>query len=260
MEIVMPRKRSFPNPRLYKTIFEVRYPPKLEFFNVFIAAAQAFDGYPNWEVSSLAVSLRNFEKRCSLNIQHNRFAYDQDSDDPSVTDKYIKEALGKLPNAVKISSCVRFVFRRKYLIAVKMSFEELVKVLDLKFLSQDTRLKKILPHKTDDVAYIVNVADEVFKYHIRIGPLQKIETARHMEFSTENHLNPSSRAKYYSKIVDAYPDVSIIFDLDIYREEEDIPIKEASTFVEEAQNRIEGMVKNFRNYIFDITLEDNSDS
>ncbi len=81
---------------LYKTIFEVRYPSKLEFFNVFIAAAQAFDGYPDWEVSSLAVSLRNFEKRCSLNIQHNRFVYDQDSDDPSVTDKDIKEALEKL--------------------------------------------------------------------------------------------------------------------------------------------------------------------
>jgi len=259
MEIVMPRKRSSPHPRLYKTIFELRYPPKLEFFNVFIAAAQALDGYPNWEVSSLAVSLRNFEKRCSLNIQHNRFAYDQDSDDLSVTDKYIKEALEKLPNAIKITSCVRFGFRRKYLIAVRMSFEELVKVLDLKLLAQDTRLKKILPHKTADVAYIVDAADEVCKYHIRIGPLRKVETERHMEFSTENHLDPSSRAKDYSKIVDAYPDVSIIFDLDMYRDGEDIPIQEASKFVEEAQNRIEGMVRNFRNYIFEITLEDNSD-
>jgi len=176
-------------------------------------------------------------------------------------EKYIKEALEKLPNAIKISSCVRFGFRRKYLVAVKMSFEELVKVLDLKLFSQDARLKKILPHKTDDVAYIVDATDEVFKYHIRIGPLRKTETVRHMEFNMDNHLDPSSRAKDYSKIADAYPGISIIFDLDMYREGEGegIPIKEASIFVEEAQNRIAGMVKNFRNYIFDITLEDNSD-
>lgn len=251
----MVKKQHIPEPRLYKSLFEVRYAPKLDFFHLLYPAVQKLTGYPHWEVSQVAVTLRNFENLCSLSIQHNRFAYEQDTDQNKNERTYIEEALEKLPPALNISSCNRLGFRRKYLISTAMSFEELVLVMNLKLISQNTRLKEIMPSQTEALLYRVDFSDGNHRFHIHAGPTKKAEIPRFLEFNQENHLHPSSREEDYRAIINAYPEVSVFLDIDIYRAQENIPIGEALAFWEEAQKRLKTLSRDFCHYLFDIHME-----
>lgn len=251
----MAKKQHIPEPSLQKSILEVRYPPKLEFFNLLFSAAQSLKGYPDWQFSNSSITLQNFENLCSLNIQHNRFAYEQDTDKNKNEKNYVEDALEKLPKILKISSCTRLGFRRKYLIPTDMSFEELVAVMNLKLLSQNERLKEIMPPETEDILYHVDFSDGNLGFHVVICPVRKSEVPRYMQFNREHHLHPSSRGEEYYKIIEAYPEVSVLLDIDIYLKKESFPMEEALELWEESRNRLKKITMDFCGYLFDKSME-----
>ncbi len=250
----MAKKQHLPELQLQKSLFEVRYAPKLDFFHLMHSAAQKLTGYPHWEVSQLAVTLRNFEQLCSLSIQHNRFVYDQDADQNRNEQTYIQDALEHLPTALEIAAYARLGLRRRYLLPTTMSFAELVAVMDLKLFSQNERLKAIMPSRTEDVNYRVDGADNDLKFHVQAGPVRKEEVPRYLDFNRNDHLDPTTREETYHTIIKAYPDVAVFVDIDIYRQQECIPVGEALAFWEQAQKQVKTMVKDFWVYLFDASI------
>lgn len=245
------RRKDAPGVLLCKTVFEARYKPCLKFYALLIPAAEKLDEYPHWETDRLSVILSDPGKRCSLGIRHRRFGYDQDSDDVSLEEERLEKALNELPQALEISSYVRLGFRRQYLIPVKnMTFEELVAILGVKLFSQDERLTKIMPPQIDDLMYRVDSSDDSFRFRFTVGPIRKQEIPGHIRFSREHHLDPETREKDYLDIVQDYPDVAVLVDIDMFRQEEEIPTNEAQIFVKEARSRLENIVIHLRDYLF----------
>jgi hypothetical protein len=246
----MPKPTTTP-PRPYKTIFRVDYKPQLKFYNLLINAAQQFSEYPHWQTTALNVTLRDFDRKCSLIIRHNSFSYQQDLDDNPDYIDYINKAITRLPELLEIPSCTRLGFRRKYLIATKLDFSELVRTHYIKLISQDERLIKLLPKKLEDTSYRINCSEDNLTFHILVGPVKKQEIPQHLELDRENHFNPKSRDRDYNVMIKSLPNVATYFDLDIFRTEDDIPLSDATTFFAEASDRIQRMVIGFEDYLFE---------
>jgi len=249
----MPKPNPTP-PRLYKTIFRVDYKAQLKFYNLLFDAAQQFSEYPHWQTTTLTVTLRDYDRKCSLAMQHNSFAYQQDLDvNPNQTD-YINKAITRLPELLEIPSYNRLGLRRKYLIATKLNFSELVTTHYIKLSSQDERLIKLLPKKVTDTSYRIDCSEDNLLFRILVGPVTKQEIPTHLGFDIENHLNPSSRDREFNDIIGALPTAATYFDIDISRKEDNIPVADGITFFAGVSDRIQKMINDFENYLFEKEL------
>ena len=161
----------------------------------------------------------------------------------------------ELPEALDIKAYTRLGFRRKYLIPVDMTFEQLVSILNVKLLLQDDRLIRIMPKKAEDLTYIVNSSEEPFRFHTTIGPVRKHEVPLYVTFNKEDHLESATADEVYQGIVQGYPDVAVFLDIDVYRVEEELPTKDAVSFVQAARDRIDKISTGLRDYFFSIDME-----
>lgn len=238
--------------KLSKVTFQAHYKPELKFYDLLYSTAQKFKEFPHWNTDRLSVILRDYSKRCSLGIKHFNFSYDQDSN--SITDEEcnLKKALEMIPECLEIKSYIRIGYRRKYLISTNMSFHELVKIINIKFFNQDEKLIKIMPQEIYDLQYVIDSLDDKYRFHIRIGPVQKEEIPKHLQFNRENHIDPNTAQKDYEEIIRAYPDVAIFVDLDMFQKNDEIPTSEAPLFLEVARPRLKKMVAGIQHYIFGI--------
>ncbi len=243
--------KRLPKAELYKTIFQTRYKPKLKFYELLYPAAQKFDKYPHWLTDRLKVVLKDYEKHCSLAIQHRSFAYDQDSKDFSLATSNIEQAINILPESLQLDNFERLGFRQKYLAKTEILFADLVKILNIKLLGQEKRLEEILPGEVNDLMYRIDLKKEPYLYHLTLGPVKKPEIPANMEFNQEYHLHPETRNQDYLEIINKYPEVAIFFDIDFYQESEKIPIDKISDFFETAVNEINDVIDNFIQYLFD---------
>jgi hypothetical protein len=244
-------------PKLHKIIFLVQYKVGLNFFENLFPFAQQLTDFPNdWETDRLSVTLKDVVKHCSLNIKHNYLIYEQDSSDLSLNDKHIIKALERLPKALEIDSCYRFGYRRQYLLEVNMSFEALASVLSAKLLSQDETLRQIIPNTISDLMYRIDSTDEFFRYHFTIGPVKKEEIPGRITFNQENHLDSTKRTKSYQDIVDKYPEVAILIDIDLYRMSglKNLSISDALPFFKKASERIDSLVVDLSSYLLRTNL------
>ncbi|MFQ6042021.1 MAG: hypothetical protein ACE5PV_14275 [Candidatus Poribacteria bacterium] len=245
---------SNPKPVLYKTIFQARYKPSLNFYDLLMPAAQRMTEYPHWQTSRLSVVLRDFDKHCSLVIGHNAFGYEQDSSDEAMEEQYIQHALAELPQALEIKDFIRLGFRRNYLVRVDMPFESLVTVLSVKLLSQNEQLRRIMPERVEDMIYRVDSSEEPYQFHFTIGPVRKQEIPRYLVYNQAHHLPPESAAGDYQAIVEEYPPVALFMDIDIYWLEEQLQLKDAALFVADARPKVHQIATELTNYLFELEV------
>jgi hypothetical protein len=239
-----------PKPELYKTIFQARYKAELKFYELLMPAAQRLHEYPHWETDRLRVTLRDFDKHCSVAIAHDSFSYEQDSKDTAMEEKYIQRVLDELPAALQVGFFTRLGYRRQYLIAVEMPFNGLVRVMNLKLFSQDERLRQIMPVQVEDLLYRIDSRDEPYRYHLTIGPVRKPEIPRYVTYNRQHHLNPLASEKEYLAIIEKYPDVAVFLDLDLYQEGERLQGGEAAPFVVAARQKLQGLAEDVSEYLF----------
>lgn len=243
-----------PKPILYKTIFQARYKPSLNFYDLLMLAAQRMTEYPYWQTNRLSVVLRDFDKHCSLVIGHNAFGYEQDSTDEAMEEQYIQHALDELPKVLEIENFIRLGFRHNYLVRVDMPFESLVTILSVKLLSQDEQLRRIMPEKVEDMMYRVDSSEEPYRFHFTIGPVRKPEIPRHLVYNQAHHLPPETASEEYQAIVAEYPQVAMFMDIDIYWLEEQLQLKDAALFVADARAKVHQIVAELTNYLFELEV------
>lgn len=106
-------------PRLEKTIFQVRYKPEIHYLSKILPASQAFADYPNWKVEDPEISLHNYLNHCSLKIFYSTFAYVQERN--NFEKDRVKEAIEKLPSLLDIPCYTQLGFRQIYLLPIKMT-------------------------------------------------------------------------------------------------------------------------------------------
>lgn len=243
------------SPRLYKTIFEVRYKAELKFYDLLLPAAQQLKEYPDWETNRLRIILKDFDKHCNLAISHNSFSYEQDSNDINLETNYISRALEILPTALEINAFTRLGYRRRYLVPVDFSYESLVTVLNVKLFSQNNNLIKSMPKNVKNLAYIIDSEEENYKYHFLIGPVTKQESQSFIGFNRERNLNPANREERNSEIIQTYPNVAIFIDIDMYHEGETFQVKERFKFVDNARNKVHNLAEELTKYLLEEKLE-----
>lgn len=242
-------KAKFPSPKLHKFIFQIRYKPLLEFYTLLFPLATKISGYPNWTTDRLSVVLKNFDNRTSIGLRHDNLAYERDNDISAEEEKSVLQLFKHLTKEIGISKFTRVGYRKMYLNPVDMGFQELVDILHLKLFSQDKTLLDILSAKASDLQYVVDAVDKDIKYHFRFGPVVKGEISRFLQFNEENHLDPLTRAETYRKIVEAYPNVALYSDIDMYIEKPDINPDEGLSFYEIAGTKLDVLIKATSNYL-----------
>lgn len=239
----------------HQTIFQMKYKPKLEFYELLMSAAQKLNEYPHWETNGLRVVLKDYEKHCSLVIGHNAFTYQQDSNDNEMEKKYIQQILENLPTALKIQSFNRLGYRKKYLTSIKMSFESLVEVLYVKLFSQEDKLRSVMPSQIEDLMYRMDFKEDLHLYHVTVGPVRKFEIPQYIAYNIDNHLSRETREKEYQEIIAKYPDVAVFADIDFYQAADKLTLKDAEHFVDKAHQKVYDIINGLDNYLFETKLE-----
>ncbi len=235
-------------PKLYKTIFELKYSPMLSYFNKLVTIAEKIDGYPDWETDLHSVVLMNFEKHCSLAIKFDSFNYAQDSSESYLEESNIDAVLALVPKEFGIKEFKRFHVRKKYLTTVSSSYEEIVKISNIKLFSQG--LRHFMPDKISDVAYIANYEDDHFKYKINIGPTFRQQTNELIRFEQSRHLHPKNRSHKFLEVINGYPEISLYIDISIDRDDKSFSLNETKEYLSEANKIFEELPININNYIF----------
>jgi hypothetical protein len=151
------------------------------------AAEKLAKDFPTWETDGVMVYLSDPGRRCSVKLEPDSSFFEQDSDDLGV-EKGVCAALNKAVNEdLQVESFLRLGYRQKFLVPVQMPFESLVKILDLKFLSQDDQLRRIMPPVTD-LMHRVDCFEDGTGYHITVGPVRDHEVPRFVGFNKERIL------------------------------------------------------------------------
>lgn len=243
-------------PEVRKTIFQLLYKPRLQFYDLLMSAASRLDQYEDWQTNRLNVELRDYEAHCSVTIDHTGITYEQDPGKTEVEAERIEQLLQVLPPALEVSSFIRFGYRHQYLIPVSMEFESLVSVMDVKFLSQDERLRELMPSKVEDLLYRVDAKEENHRYHVHIGPVRKAEVPQYIVFNRPNHLDPKKPEEERLAIIGQPPDVAVFIDIDLFRDGEGLSVKDAHAFREEAPRKVHHLATDIGSYVLSTTLDD----
>jgi hypothetical protein len=237
-------------PKLFKTIFAAQFKPYLNFYSLFREAAAKLNHYPHWETAFGNITVRNFDTRCSVNIQNQLLGFSQDSGDITNEQARLTELVDTLIPELQLTTFLRLGYRRQYLVPVDIPFDSLVSILRLKLLSAADQLQQILPGEVDDLLYRIDCSQAEDKFHIHVGPLRRQEVPQYLNFNAENHLAPEVRDDQLRQIVAGYPDVSMLLDLDFYYPAAQIPASAARDFIPKARRRVDELARQFHEYIF----------
>lgn len=240
---------------LYKNVFQVRYKPELKFYTRLMEAAGELEGYPDWETDIASVKLMDYEKHCSVTIQHNALTYEQDSSDVALGRSRATAMIETLPERLGIEHLTRVGYRGHYLIGTETDFESLVKIIDSKLLSQDERLRAFVPEPTD-VLYRVDFQETPYGCHLSVGPVRKEELPRYIPINQAYHLNPKSKLRDYHAIAMTYPERAILVDIDFFLDKEELSGEDVKGFIETAYKKHSELNENLIHYLFTERLED----
>jgi hypothetical protein len=242
-------------PVLYKSVFQVRYKPRIEFYNRMFTAAKSLEGFPDWETDGLSVTVFNFENRCSAGISFDSISYAQDSNNLRQERDNISQLLGVIPEVLGLNTFLRFGLRRWYLTPVDFDFDSLASIMTLKLFNQDESFQSYMLPATKDMSYINVCSDDKYAMKSTVGPMRKNEIPNYIKFQQQQHLPPDNRAQKYFEIVNNYPEVCAYFDVDYFQQSDKLNMEEAMTFIHRADDFISKAVDGINNYLFSEKVE-----
>lgn len=244
--------------RLLRLMFEGRYKPELAYFTLADRAAADFQKqYPEWRrTPNTGITLSDYAHRCILAIRHQSFAYMQDSDDRALATGRLERILQELPPALQLPAYNRLGLRHSVLVPVEMNFESLVAIMTVKLYVDVGPLRNALPGKIDDLLYRLDGSEGDRKFHLTIAPVKRAEiSAKIVDLANAGTVDPKKMQETIKETEESYPAVAVFFDVDVYREEAQIGVESASSFVAAASQRIDRMVRDTTEYILEMSPE-----
>lgn len=201
----------------YKTIFRADYKPDLGFYDKLFQVASELPGYKDWITTGLAVTLQDFDNRCSFSLAHNFFVYVRDMkplEDPNFDGGRIKEIVDEVPPRLKLAKFQRLGLRCWFLSPVKMKFEELVFVANEKFLLRTKEIKEAISPSPTDVAYAVHFNEGKLKVVLRAGPMRREEVEAQFVPDRNSNFVAKERALPSEELFGDVPEVALLIDID----------------------------------------------
>lgn len=195
-------------PRLYKSIYQVRFDKKLSFFEKLSQLSGSVDDFEFWEYSNTSLTLRDRVKHLNLSFSNGDCSVSIDSSDDSL--EIERKLICEIEKNFDISSFIRVGHRRFFLVKIDFSFEDLVQVLSVRLANADTG--KVIPGSLQDLRYTFVTEGEDFEYHIVVGPVRQNEIARHIGTEPRNFQSNDDLHVFTSK----HPEIALFIDVDCY--------------------------------------------
>lgn len=233
-----------------KTIFQIKYESKINFFDRLYKNEELIEKFPHWETDRLRVTLHDFEKKHSLTIAYNNATYDSDLYDKNNEDEIISFLISKITNIVDDGSFSRIGLRRFYLIKQEMSFDELVEIIYLKLFTDD--FQKLFINPIENSSITINANYNEYKYRLILQPIQKDEVPKLIQYS-DYHLERDlpKRMEELNKIFFSYPDVALLLDIDYFLVEKKLRQESLIKFWDTSRRDINHIIKNIISMIFE---------
>lgn len=256
-------------PILLKTIVRIQYAPTLSFFQKMYSAAEGLVDFRDWETDNSKIIRKDYLNRCSIYIGFNQLIYDQDSSDEILEQNRVSICFPHLISALNIAEVVQFSYKRIYILPVKLSFDKLNEILNVKLFSQNSQLLNILPKYPHDLKYVFNGSDDENDYLYTIAPIWRSQLESEARFNKQNHLSPFKPEQDYSEVLKSYPDSGVYLDLEIsqrgkdpfmpnnipYLVMRDLHSDKILKFIHQSRTKTHQFTKDIVDYIFKTSLD-----
>ena len=238
-----------------KSIFQMRYDPKLCFYDRLYKNKKLTDKFPHWQTDRLKVTLRDYDKKHSITIAHNNTSFESDMYHKQIEEEMISLLISEIINFVNDGTFSRFGFRRFYLIKQKISFSELVEIINLKYFTQD--FKKIFEDHINDSTITIISSINGNDFRLMLGPMKKEEIPGFIKYNIDNHIDPepNKRIQELSEIFSNYPDVALFLDIDYYLTGKGLKIDSLEKFWELSKKDIPQIIGNITTNLFEEKLK-----
>jgi hypothetical protein len=234
----------------YKTIFRADFKPDLGFYDKLFQMASELPGYKDWVTTGLAVTLQDFDERCSFSLAHNFFVYVRDmkpQDNSKFDDDRIKEIVDKIPSRLKLTRFQRIGLRSWFLNPVKMKFEELVFVANEKFLVHTKEIREAISSSPTDVAYSIHFDERKLKVALRAGPMKREEVEAQFVPDRNSNFAVKERALPTEELFEDFPAVALLIDIDA--SQSDVAADDLGKFLTDAQALQAKLSENIVKYV-----------
>lgn len=232
-----------------KSIFQIRYDPKLSFYNRLYKNENLSAEFPHWQTDKLSITLRDWnEKKHSIRIAHESTSFESDYYNKQYEEEAISFITNEILNYVDDGTFQRFGFRRYYLIKQDMLFSELAQIMNLKCITQE--FKTIFKNQADDLSITILSSINSNDFRLTLGPMKKEEMPKWIKYNIDNHISPepNQRVKELGKIFEDYPEVAIFLDIDYFLSGKNLTLESLKNFWElskiDIPKIIEDVVKN----------------
>lgn len=234
----------------YKTIFRADFKPDLGFYDKLFQVASELPGYKDWATTGLAVTLQDFDERCSFSLAHNFFVYVRDMK-PQHSSKFdgdrIKAIVDTVPARLKLTKFQRLGLRSWFLSPVKMKFEELVFIVNEKFLVRTKEIEEAISPSPTDVAYAVHFDEEKLKVALRAGPMRRGEVEAQFVPDRNSNFAVKERALPTEELFEDIPEVALLMDIDA--SQSDVEVSKLGEFLTDAQALQAKLSENIVKYV-----------
>jgi hypothetical protein len=239
-------------PIIYKAVFRADYKPSLGFYDKLFPIVSALSGYEDWITTGLSVTLQNFDARCSFTLAHNLFVYvrDMKPQRAEFDEDRIQAIIESVPKGLGIKQFQRLGYRCWSLCQVKMKFEELVFVVNDKFLLQSKEIKEAICPLPTDVAYVVHFDHGNLRVKLRIGPMKREETEAQFQPDRNTNFAVKERALPAEELFEDIPETSLLMDFDVSQNEG--RVSELPKFFGEAKALQSQLSENVVKYVFGV--------
>ena len=238
-----------------KSIFQIRYDPKLCFYDKLYKNDKLADKFPHWQTDRLRVTLRDFDKKYSITIAHDNTFFESDMYHKQSEEEMISLLISEISNFVDDGTFSRFGFRRYYLIDKEMSFPELVEIINLKYFTN--YFKKIFEDQINDSTITIISSINGNDFRLMLGPMKKKGIPNFIKYNIENHIDPepNKRVQELSKIFKNYPDIALFLDIDYYLTGKGLKKDSLEKFWETSKKDIPQIIGNITSNLFEEKLK-----
>lgn len=231
-----------------KSVFQIRYTPSLSFYDSLYKNEELFKQFPHWQTDRLKVVLADFSKKHSLTISHDNITFESDKYKREELDGVV-DLISKQVNSFTTPDKIKRLGKRDFcLTPVKISFDELVEILNLKLFTKS--FVDLSGKEPKDFQLTIQSKFEDLNYRMVIGPIRDFEVPRFIRFNTENHIDINSNSKYseLAELTENYPKTALFFDIDV---SSDLNDKSIIEFYENSANCFKHLSNNIVDYLFE---------
>jgi hypothetical protein len=207
-------------------------------------------GYPQWETDRLYLSLFSADLLDTVEMRHNVTTYEQDSAKFDREKTFLQELKEIIVPTLQLSGFTQLGYRVKYLLPVEMSYQAASSIVDLKCFSQQEKLRSFLPPITD-ASVRWDAEEPPFIYIVSITSSRRQDMAQALEINNQRLLKRGMKIEAFAQLLNAFPEVAIMIDIDFVQAARHIPVGEMEPFFEAAKKKTSSLAAHLADYLLE---------